>query len=140
MFNEMISNVHWLAVLAGAAAYWVLGALWYSPMLFAKPWVKMNGLKTDDPDAKKGMGLMFGGSFVLMFVASTGLALLLQLLPGAGVMQAAKLGLLVSVCFSFTSNAISYLYTRKPAGLYAIDGGYHVVGSMLAAIVIKLIS
>jgi hypothetical protein len=140
MFNEMISNVHWLAVLAGAAAYWVLGALWYSPMLFAKPWVKMNGLKTDDPDAKKGMGLMFGGSFVLMFIASTGLALLLQLLPGAGVMQAAKLGLLVSVCFSFTANAISYLYTRKPAGLYAIDGGYHLVGSVLAAIVIKLIS
>ncbi|MBV9988440.1 MAG: DUF1761 domain-containing protein [Chitinophagaceae bacterium] len=140
MLSEMISGLHWLAILAGAVAYWILGALWYSPALFAKPWARMVGLKMDDPNAKKGMAIMFLGSFVLMFIASTGLALLMHLIPSGGPAQAAKLGLLVSVCFSFTSNAISYLYTRKPAGLYAIDGGYHVIGTVLAAIVIKLLS
>jgi hypothetical protein len=140
MFATLLSNLHWLAILAGAAAYWILGAIWYSPLLFAKPWVKMVNLKMDDPDAKKGMPLLFIGSFVLMFVASTGLGILLQALSVPDAMHAAKLGLLVSVCFSFTANSISYLYTRKPAGLYAIDGGYHIIGTVLAAVVIRLLS
>lgn len=139
MFNEMLAHLHWLAVLAGAAAYWSLGAIWYSPVLFAKPWVKLVGLKMDDPEARKGMPMLFIGSFVLMVVASAGIALLLQLLPNAGTLQAAEVGLLVSVCFSFTSIAVSYLYTRKPMALYAIDCGYHTVGTILSAIVIHLV-
>ncbi|MCW3087552.1 MAG: hypothetical protein JWQ78_938, partial [Sediminibacterium sp.] len=122
------------------AVYWILGALWYSPLLFAKSWVKMVNLKMDDPDAKKGMPLLFIGSFVLMLVASIGLGTLSRLIYIPDAMHAAKLGLLVSVCFSFTASSISYLYTRKPAGLYAIDGGYHVIGTVLAAVVIHLLS
>lgn len=140
MLNDLFSHIHWLAVLAGAAVYWVLGALWYSSVLFSKPWAKMVNLKMDDPGAKKGMPMMFIGSFVVMFVTSTGLGILSNLLYIADLMHAAKLGLLVSVFFSLTSTSISYIYTRKPAGLYAIDGGYHILGTVLAAIVIKLLS
>lgn len=140
MFNDLFPNIHWLAVLAGAAAYWILGALWYSPMLFAKPWSKMVNMKMDDPEAKKGMAAMFIGSFILMFIASTGLGILSSLLYIADLAHAAKLGLLVGVCFSFTALAISFVYTRKPSGLYAIDGGYQVIGTILAAVVIKLLS
>ena len=140
MLNDLFSHIHWLAILAGAAAYWILGALWYSPVLFAKSWIKMVNLKMDDPDAKKRMPLMFIGSFVLMFVACTGLGILSNILYIADVMHAAKLGLLVSIFFSCTSSSIAYLYTRKPAGLYAIDCGYYVVGTTLAAVVIKVLS
>ena len=126
-----------IAFAMGVAA---LGALWYSPVLFAKSWIKMVNLKMDDPDAKKGMPLMFIGSFVLMFVASTGLGILSNILYIADIIHAVKLGLLVSVFFSCTSSSIAYLYTRKPAGLYAIDCGYYVVGTTLAAIIIKLLS
>jgi hypothetical protein len=139
MFNELLSSLNWLAILAGAVAFWILGSIWYSA-LFSKPWVKMHGVNVDNPDAKKGMALMFTGSFVLMFVASTGIALLLQLLPAGDVGHAAKLGLLVSVCFSFTAMAVNYVYLKKPLGLYLIDGGYHVVGCVLSAIIIKLLS
>jgi len=31
-------TVNWLAVVVGAAIYFILGAVWYSPVLFAKPW------------------------------------------------------------------------------------------------------
>jgi hypothetical protein len=140
MFNDLVSHLHWLAILAGAATYWVLGAIWYSPLLFAKAWVKLVNLKMDDPEAKKGMPLLFLGSFILMFVASAGLGILSQALAIPDAVHAAKLGLLVSVCFSFTANSIAYLYTRKPAALYAIDGGYHILGTVLAAVVIKLLS
>lgn len=140
MLNDLFSHIHWLAVLAGAAAYWLLGSVWYSPLLFAVPWAKMVNLKMDDPDAKKGMPMLFIGSFVLMFIASTGLGILMVLINIPDVMHAVKLGLLVSVFFSFTSSGIGYLYTRKPIGLYAIDGGYHIIGTVLAAILIRLLS
>lgn len=140
MPNDLLSHVHWLAVLAGAAAYWILGAVWYSPVLFAKPWAKLVNLKMDDPDAKKGMPMMFIGSFVLMFLTSTGLGLLSSLLYIPDVMHAVKLGFLVGVCFCFTACGIGYLYTRKPMALYAIDGGYHILGIVIAAVVIKLLS
>lgn len=35
-------DIHWLAVLAAATATMVLGALWYSPLLFGKLWVKLS--------------------------------------------------------------------------------------------------
>ena len=140
MFNELFSNLHWLAILAGAAAFWLLGAIWYSPLLFAKPWSKLVNLKMDDPDAKKGMPLVFAGSFVLMFVSSIGLGVLLQVIPVTDALHAAKLGLLTSVCFSLSTISISYLYTRKPLSLYAIDGGYYILGTILAAVVIKWLS
>ena len=31
--------MNWLAILCAGAAYWILGALWYSK-LFSKPWVQ----------------------------------------------------------------------------------------------------
>ena len=140
MFNDLVSHLHWLAILAGASSYFVLGAIWYSNALFAKTWVKLLNIKMDDPDAKKGMVAMMAVSFVLMFVASTGIGIIQQVLPAIDTMHAAKLGLLISIFFSVTSFSINYLYTRKPLMLYFIDGGYHVVGIVLSSIVIKLLS
>lgn len=100
----------------------------------------MVNLNFDDPDAKKGMPLLFLGSFVLMFLASTGLGILSSLLSIPDVVHAAKLGLFLSVCFSFTASSIAYLYTRKPAALYAIDSGYYILGTILSGVVIKLLS
>ncbi len=38
MTLDVMSELNWLAVLVGAVIYFALGALWYSPMLFARPW------------------------------------------------------------------------------------------------------
>ncbi len=62
-------DVNWLAVLAASAAAFVLGGLWYSPLLFAKKWQAAAGLS--DEQLKSGnQALIFGGSFVLAFIAS----------------------------------------------------------------------
>ena len=36
-------RINYPAVVASAAAYWVLGALWYSPLLFARPFIALKG-------------------------------------------------------------------------------------------------
>ncbi len=40
-------EVNWLAVIAATLSMFVLGALWYSPLLFVKPWANAAGLEID---------------------------------------------------------------------------------------------
>jgi hypothetical protein len=136
MDTTFFSNINWLAVLVAAIAYFALGALWYSP-LFGKQWVQYQKIDMNHPDAKKGVGGIMFGSFILMLVATIGLAILVARIPlSGGVMSGLKLGLLTGLFFSATAISITYLYIKKPIGLHFIDGLYHVAGQIVAAIIL----
>ena len=51
----IIQHIQWLAVLAAAVAYFALGAIWYSKVLFAKKWLALTKIDASDPNASKGM-------------------------------------------------------------------------------------
>lgn len=136
MNAEIFKNINWLATLVGAVGYFALGAIWYS-FLFKNAWIRLTGVDTSNPDARKGVGAIMFASFIMMFICSIGIAILAQKMePLNGWMSGVKLGLLTGVCFSFTSIAINMLYEKKPTGLYFINGGYQVVGNIIAAVVI----
>jgi hypothetical protein len=136
MDTTFLSNINWLAVLVAAIAYFALGALWYSP-LFGKKWVQYQNIDMNDPDIKKGVAGIMVGSFVLMLFATIGLAILVARIPlNGGVMSGLKLGLMTGLLFSATAISITYLYIKKPIGLHFIDGLYHVVGQIIAAIIL----
>ena len=135
MDTTVFSEMNWLAVLVGAIAYFALGAIWYS-FLFQKQWIAYQGIDVNDPEMKKGVATTMISSFVLMFIASVGLGILAERMELTEWMSGAKLGLLTGICFSFTAISITYLYTKKPFGLHLIDGLYHIVGQILAGIII----
>jgi len=136
MFSQALSQLNWLHVLVATVAFFILGALWYSPVLFAKKWTQLNAI--DMSGDKKGMGAIMFASFVLMFIACTGLAGLQQVLPVADAMGGIKLGLLTGICFSATAISISYLYVKKAVALHFIDWGYQVVGMTLASFILAI--
>lgn len=136
MDTTFLSNINWLAVLVAAIAYFALGALWYSP-LFGKKWIQYQNIDMNDPNIKKGVAGIMGGSFILMLLATIGLAILVARIPlNGGVMSGLKLGLSTGLLFSATAISITYLYIKKPIGLHFIDGLYHVVGQIIAAIIL----
>ncbi len=136
MNTTIFSNINWLAVLVAAIAYFALGALWYSP-LFGKKWIAYQKIDVNDPDIKKGVGGIMLGSFILMLLATTGLAILVERIPlTGGVTSGLKLGLVTGLLFSATAISITYLYIKKPIGLHFIDGLYHVVGQIIATIIL----
>ena len=51
---QHLHHFNFLAILVSAVILWVLGAAWYSPPLFAKPWMAALGI-TPDPTNKKGL-------------------------------------------------------------------------------------
>lgn len=133
-----LSNLNWLHVLVATVAYYILGAIWYS-FLFQKSWVRFHKIDTSNPDAKKGVGLIMFLGFIWTFVICTGLAILIYKTPYlGGIESAVKFGLTTGVCFSAMVISMTYLYLKKPFALHLIDGLYHVVGQIIAAIILML--
>ncbi len=123
-----ISNINFLALVVAAIASFALGAVWYSPVLFAKAWQNALGL-TEEYLQKSNMAVIFGSSFVLIFLMNFGLAIILQGHAGRDVtaMSGALYGGLIGIFFIATSIGINMLYQRKSFTLWAIDAGYQVL-------------
>src|SRR5439155_1112369 len=51
------ANVNILAVIVAAVATFVLGAVWYSPVLFAKQWMQAHGYTPEQLEAMKRRGV-----------------------------------------------------------------------------------
>ena len=137
MDTAIFSNINWLAVLVAALAYFFVGAIWYS-FLFKHSWIRLTAVNVNDPNAKKGMGAMMFKSFILMIVASIGLALFIMKINNWGWMSGLKIGLVAGVCFCATAISNSYLYEKRPTGLHIINGLYNIVGCAVAGIVIAV--
>ena len=128
--------VNYLAVLAAAVSAFVLGGLWYSPLLFAKKWMAYTGhAECGEGEQPKGnTGLIFGGAFLLSLIAAYVFAMFLP--PGIGWRNGAVLGFAAGLAWVATSFGISYLFEQRPLGLWLINGGYHTLQFTLYGLVI----
>jgi Protein of unknown function (DUF1761) len=138
MGTGIFSHLNWLAILVAAIAYFILGAIWYS-FLFRNSWIRLTGVNMNDPNGKKGVGGIMFTSFLLILLSTIGIALFLS---KANVplswMSGARVGLVAGVCFSAAAISNSYLYEKRPFGLHLVNGGYNVVGSIIAGIVLAM--
>ncbi|HUM64922.1 MAG TPA: DUF1761 domain-containing protein [Chitinophagaceae bacterium] len=138
MDTGIFSQINWLAVTAAAIAYFVLGAIWYSKTLFGTRWATLVGMDMNDPNKNRGMAKMFTTTLILIIVTCIGLAILVNRLDLVFLLSGLKLGLLTGICFATTAVSISFIYESRPTGLYFIDCGYHLVGHIVAAIILSL--
>jgi hypothetical protein len=136
--SHLFDYLNWPAIIVAALAYFGLGALWYSKLLFSKRWIADLKIDVNHPDAKKGIGLMFGGSFVMMAIQCLAIAILAERIGirGDGWMSGLKLGALLGCCFSAASVGVNYFYEKKPLTLFLINAGYAVAGCIIAGIII----
>jgi len=110
----------WIVLLAAVSTF-LVGGLWYSPVLFGKAWNTENGGVPQTGHPAK----VFGVSFLFSLVAAACFAYLLG--PGAGLMGALHTGLLVGVGFVAASFGINYQFAQRSFKLWLIDAGYHIV-------------
>jgi MFS family permease len=138
MDTSIFSHINWLAVLVAAVAYFMIGGLWYSKVLFGPKWASLVGLNMNDPEKNKGVVKLMIGSFIFMLITCIGLALLVVRMDLFILSSGIKLGLITGICFAVTAVAITYIYESKPTALYAITCGYHLIGNIAAAVILVL--
>lgn len=114
--EALFADINWLAVIVGAIAAFLVGWLWYSPVLFQKKWLTGIGISLDDQTPMAAaMGAQIFSTFLLavvigitMATASLGLAILIALTI-AGIVKA------------------NGLYTQKSTYAIMVETGYILV-------------
>ncbi len=125
-----------LGVIVAAAATFVLGGLWYSPLLFAGAWQRAAGLS--DAQVKSGNpAVIFGLAFLLSLIAATVFSLFLGPHPAMGLALGA--GFSAGLCWVAASFGINYLFERRSLKLFCINGAYHTLQFTLYGLVLWLL-
>lgn len=127
-----LASVNWLAVIAAAAATFVLGGLWYGP-LAGKVWMRASGM-TEERARQGNMALTFGLSFAMQLVAAAVLAMFIG--PGANVRFGLMAGLAVGVCWVATSLGVIYLFEQRPVAHWAVNAGYMVLAFAIMGVIL----
>ena len=132
-------KINYAAVVVSALIYWVLGGLWYSPLLFGNKFIEIMRwppeqlARIEAEGAGAQLALAFIGSLVTAYV----LAHIVRYTSGENALDGAKTGLWLWLGFIVTSNLNTVFFEYRPLGLYLINVGYHLVaflsmGALLA--------
>jgi hypothetical protein len=131
--QNAFQNLNWPAIIVAAISAFVLGALWYSPLLFVKRWMKETGV-TQESARESNMVMLFGLSFVLSIVASFFLAMFIG--PGAGAGSGALAGFMAGIGWVFTFMGIIYLFERRTLAHFLINSMYCVASLTIMGLII----
>ena len=130
-----MNDINLWAVLAAAAATFLIGGLWYSPLLFARSWQKEAGL-SDERLRSGNPAVIFGFAFALSLLAAGVFAMFLGPKPGLAFATAAGFG--AGLAWVAASLGIIYLFERRSLRLFLINAGYltlafTAIGAILGA-------
>ena len=129
-------EVNLWGVLAAGVGSLVIGGLWYSPLLFAKPWQREAGL-SDEQLAGANMAMIFGLTFVLSALAAYVFGMFIgPEMPLAGTVGA---GFAAGLCWVGASFGINYLFERRSLKLWSINAGYHTLQFTMFGLVFGLL-
>ncbi len=123
-FGAVIAHLNYWAVLAAALASFLLGGLWYSPLLFYNPWRRVAAV-SEEQLRQGNMARIFGVSLLFQLIAALVLAMFIGVELDAAI--GALVGSMVGLAWVATAFGVVYLFERRPMTLLLINGGYNVV-------------
>lgn len=137
-------EVNYLAVLLAGVATMVVGFLWYGPMLFAKPWMKLMGYTAESIKKEQAnMGKTYGISFVLALLTAYVLSHVMVLSENfygyAPVMAGLSSAFWMWLGFIMPVQATDVLFGSKKFKLFVINTGYQLASVLVMGVVLGLL-
>jgi hypothetical protein len=130
-------HINILAVLVSAVVTFVIGALWYSPLLFGKQWIAFNEVTPDKVEAmRKGAARLYGISFLCYVVLAAVFAILIRMVHLQAVLGGAKMGGMLWVGFVATLGLTANLYSGRSLKAFALDAGYQLVFMVVMGVIL----
>lgn len=133
-----LGDLNWLAVIVAALAYFLIGGAWYAPPVFGKAWQRSLGM--EGPPASAGAAI-YVGPLVTCLIATIAVAIIAQSSGTDTFGEGIVLGLVTGVGIAGAVLAVTGLFDVKkpgPATWFAITAGYHLVGLLVASVIVAL--
>jgi hypothetical protein len=118
----------WTMLLAAVSSF-LVGGLWYSPVLFGKVWNAENG----SPAGEGHPARIFGISFAFSMLAAVCFGVLVG--PSPELAASIRTGALVGAGLVAASFGINYQFAQRSFKLWLIDGGYHALQFLIFGVV-----
>ncbi len=131
-------DVNFLAVFVAAVAYMVIGALWYSSLMFGNYWIKLMGFtdkKTEE--MKKAANKAYAFSTISALVMSYVLAVFIRLADISMLTEGLYLGFIVWLGFVATITLQSVVFEGRSKELFILNNGYNLVGILVMAAILS---
>ncbi|TVQ22733.1 MAG: DUF1761 domain-containing protein [Spirochaetaceae bacterium] len=130
----MSITVNLWAILVAAAIHWIIGALWYSPLLFSKPWAAAKGIdmSADDEGASP---LMYAAGYLVGLFVATGLAIVLDLTATATIPAGLLIAFILWVAFNAAPGFANAVFGGSYV-LWVIDTGYPLVSMLVSSTIL----
>lgn len=128
-------GLNWLAILVSTVVGFLIGGLWYGPLL-GKAWMRAVG-KTEE-DLQGGGATPFVVSFFSGGATAVVLALIVNTLGLTTAGEGVLLGLYVGLGFIAAGMASDYSFCGWGVKLWVIQAGYRVVYSVVMGVILCL--
>jgi hypothetical protein len=129
-------SINWLALIVAVLAKMALGAAWFSPPLFLKPWLVASGVSEAEMKQRmpRALAVDLVGAVIMAFV----LVHAVKYAGAQGVAQGAAVGFLNWLGFIAVATLSGTIHEHRPFKLWLIGNGYQLVslivmGAILAA-------
>jgi len=130
-------QINYLAVGAAALSTILIGAFWYSPLMFHKLWVNAHGYSQEEVIQKrKELGRAFVVSLFCYVAMAFVLSVIISYAGATTYLQGASLGFLVWIGFLATLGLTAHMHSDKRLSTYILDAGYQLVYSVVMGIIL----
>lgn len=127
-------HLNWLAVVAAAVSTFLIGGLWYSPVLFGRAWMEANKFAEEDLN-QSNMAKIFGLSFGFALLMSANLAAFLAD-PKTTASWGATAGFLAGFGWVTLGLATIALFERRSWKYILINGGYMTIAFTIMGLIL----
>jgi hypothetical protein len=130
-----VSQISLIAIILAVLANMIIGALWYSPVLFANVWMKSLGktaeeLHTSNPNIGYGLTTLAGIATAII------LSLFISMLESVTIGGGALIGFLAGAGIASARELSPTFFEGRKYTLFFISAGYHIVSLTVMGIII----
>jgi len=137
-----VLGISLIFVALAAVAGFVIGGLWYSPLLFARPWMVAMGYDPNDKariqEMQKGAGKSYALAFLASLISAFVLAKIIDVTTVNTVPYGLKVGFAVWLGFVATVQFTDMLFAKRPFKLFLINTGYQLVVYLVMGVILAL--
>ncbi len=128
--------INYVALLVATVARMVVGMLWYSPLLFRKPWIRLSGRTPEQEKEGAAKDVVVGliGSFIMAFV----LVHAVHYAGAQNIGQGAAVGFFNWLGFIAVPAFAGAVHEKKPFSLFLIHAGFQLTSLLVMGAIVAV--